>query len=70
LNFYPNPATENISISDFSVGNYQILNSLGQVVNSGNVIDNKISVLDIESGSYIVRLTNEKGNFQGKLIKQ
>jgi hypothetical protein len=70
LNFYPNPATENISFKDFSVGNYQILNSLGQVVNSGNVIDNKISVLDIESGSYIVRLTNEKGNFQGKLIKQ
>jgi uncharacterized surface protein with fasciclin (FAS1) repeats len=70
LNFYPNPATENISISDFSNGNYQIVNSLGQVVNSGNVIDNKISVLDIESGSYIVILTNEKGNFQGKLIKQ
>lgn len=70
LNFYPNPATENISINDFSNGNYQILNTLGQVVKSGNVIDNKISVLDIESGSYIVRLTNEKGNFQGKLIKQ
>ncbi len=70
LNFYPNPASENIAISDFSNGNYQILNSLGQVVESGNVIDNKVSVLDIESGSYIVRLTNEKGNFQGKLIKQ
>lgn len=70
LNFYPNPATENIAIDNFSAGNYQILNSLGQVVESGNVIDNKISVLDIESGSYIVRLTNEKGNFQGKLIKQ
>ena len=70
LNFYPNPASENIAISDFSNGNYQILNSLGQVVKSGNVIDNKISVLDIESGSYIVRLTNDKGNFQGKFIKQ
>jgi transforming growth factor-beta-induced protein len=70
LNFYPNPATENISIDNFTAGNYQILNSLGQMVKSGKIENNLISVLDLESGSYIVRFTNEEGNFQGKLIKQ
>jgi uncharacterized surface protein with fasciclin (FAS1) repeats len=70
LNFYPNPATENISIDNFTTGNYQILNSLGQMVKSGKIENNLISVLDLESGSYIVRFTNEEGNFQGKLIKQ
>jgi uncharacterized surface protein with fasciclin (FAS1) repeats len=70
LNFYPNPATENISIDNFTAGNYQILNSLGQMVKSGKIENNLISVLDLESGSYIVRFTNEEGNLQGKLIKQ
>ncbi len=70
LNFYPNPATENISIDNFTTGNYQILNSLGQMVKAGKIENNLISVLDLESGSYIVRFTNEEGNFQGKLIKQ
>ena len=70
LNFYPNPATENISIDNFTIGNYQILNSLGQMVKAGKIENNLISVLDLESGSYIVRFTNEEGNFQGKLIKQ
>lgn len=70
LNFYPNPASENIAIENANDGNYQILNSLGQVVKAGSVSDSKISLLDLEAGSYIIKVTTLQGNFQGKLIKK
>ncbi len=61
LNFFPNPATDLIYINEEENYTYQITNSLGQVIQSGNTSkDNPISIEKITSGIYYITFSNSK----------
>ncbi|HPS83998.1 MAG TPA: T9SS type A sorting domain-containing protein, partial [Bacteroidales bacterium] len=78
MDIYPNPASDNLSISfntnmssDYVVS---IITVLGDVVSSYNVNSNgfdvkTINISDLPAGIYMVQVSNEKGSTTKKLIK-
>ena len=63
LYIYPNPANTNIIISStYDFKTYEIVNTIGQKLLSGNIkglSDESIDVSGLTNGIYILRLTNE-----------
>ena len=72
IKMFPNPTKNIINIINTTSGenftNYQIYNLMGQVIDSGQVIDNKIDLKNIVSGAYLLQLGPIKKTF--KIIKQ
>ncbi|WP_420571542.1 LamG-like jellyroll fold domain-containing protein [Kordia sp.] len=69
LNLYPNPAKDFIKINGLkTTEDYAIYNTIGAVVKSGKVSNNKeITIADLKTGLYFIKLT---GNRTIKFIKQ
>lgn len=65
----PNPSSDVIKISNFSATEFSIINNNGSVVKTGNVLNNEISVSDLENGTYFLQLSNNEGTYQAKFIK-
>ena len=65
----PNPSSDVIKISYFSATEFSIINNNGSVVKTGNVLNNEISVSDLENGTYFLQLSNNEGTYQAKFIK-
>ncbi len=65
----PNPSSDVIKISNFSATEFSIINNNGSVVKTGNVVNNEISVSDLENGTYFLQLSNNEGTYQAKFIK-
>ena len=65
----PNPSSDVIKISNFSATEFSIINNNGSVVKTGNVLNNEISVSDLENGTYFLQLSNNVGTYQAKFIK-
>lgn len=57
---YPNPATDKIYIkSELAIDNYTISNALGQIVQSGKLIQNEpVSIENLQSNLYFISTTN------------
>ena len=71
LTIYPNPATDNMTISTSeNVQRVEIFNMQGQLVKaeSGNVTS--ISVKDLANGMYTLKLTTDNGTSMHKIIKK
>ncbi len=68
--FYPNPATSILYLSEKLNGaRYQIYNTLGQLLLSGNIIDNKLNISSIGKGSYILKVQDDFKVITKKIIK-
>lgn len=69
-NIYPNPANNFVQIqSAEKFVSYHILNQLGQTVLVGDIVDNRISVAELNNGVYFITITNEDNlGFVKKLI--
>ena len=65
----PNPSSDVIKISNISANEFSIINNIGSVVKSGKVVNNEISVSDLQNGNYFIQLTNNTGTYQAKFIK-
>jgi uncharacterized surface protein with fasciclin (FAS1) repeats len=65
----PNPSSDVIKISNMSADDFSIINNTGSVVKSGKVVNNEISVSDLQNGNYFIQLTNNTGTYQAKFIK-
>jgi subtilisin family serine protease len=72
LNIYPNPASENATISwNNEVSTLQIINAQGQVIAQENVANtNTFQVTDLATGSYFVQLSYNNNTTTKKLIIQ
>ena len=72
INIYPNPASENATISwNNEVNTLQIINAQGQVIAQENVTNtNSFQVTDLATGSYFVQLSNNSNTTTKKLIIQ
>ena len=76
-NVYPNPANNalhiNVSIENAEDVDYQIVDISGKVVKNGNFSsteDALISIEDLNSGSYFIRITMESGQVNHKLFQK
>ena len=71
---FPNPALDKIVIEEpleWSEANYKFINLQGKTVKRGFLTGQEINVNELESGLYIVLITNRKGLvLQKKIIKQ
>lgn len=69
---YPNPVRETLSIkspagSDISI--YNVLGATVKTINKANALQ-KVSLADLKSGLYFVKIINEGKVFQSKIIKE
>ncbi len=71
LNFYPNPASIEISINAVLEGNYNyhIYSISGQILSSGKLINNSVNIESLKSGIFILELENEKEILRERFIK-
>jgi len=69
---YPNPATDFIyfSIKPEANSNYIIYNLLGEVVAHGDFEGQSISVSQLKSGTYFIRVDKDGGDFVSRFIKR
>ncbi|SHG70358.1 T9SS type A sorting domain-containing protein [Winogradskyella jejuensis] len=70
LSIYPNPTTDNITISSStSINSISVFNLLGQqVINTSQT--EKIDISHLESGIYLVKLKTESGEQTKRIIKE
>jgi hypothetical protein len=74
ITIYPNPATDRIYIHGDPQQAYgiELMNMLGEVVLSEDIINGTVSVEGLEPGIYIIRIYGTDGqvSFSSKLTKQ
>ncbi len=73
LIIYPNPTNTTLFIKteNIALHQYQITNSIGQVLQNGKLTGNNIDVSRLPKGIYFIQLKDEKGQlFLSKFIKE
>jgi ELWxxDGT repeat protein len=71
LEIYPNPTSDYINISSEYLDNdFKIYSILGQVVKKGKITSSKITVSDLSTGSYILKVTKDNKVETKKIIIQ
>lgn len=73
INFsvYPNPSSSSINIifnESITKLNYELINSLGQVIKNKRLKSNSIDISSIPAGIYFLKITNENGDSGMKRI--
>ncbi|WP_050009548.1 fibronectin type III domain-containing protein [Flavobacterium sp. B17] len=68
---YPNPVKTVLNVKNISKrANYKIYNSVGQIVSSGIILNNKIDVHNLINGIYVIDIDDAQGTAQKKFIKE
>jgi hypothetical protein len=68
LSVYPNPSSDVIRVNDVSFGTpFQIINTAGQQVLSGNIADGEIDVRALPQGLYFLQINSENTVSSAKL---
>lgn len=69
---YPNPATDELTISGNNIRSCEILNQTGQQVLTLNGIDGKqtVNINHLPAGVYFIKITTDQGSTIQKLIKE
>ncbi len=73
LKSYPNPATSFVQINIQNRGvdaSYKIVNTIGQLVQKGSLIDANINVSSLTPGIYILQVSDGQKAFRTKLVKE
>jgi uncharacterized surface protein with fasciclin (FAS1) repeats len=65
----PNPSSDIIRIENIEQGEYEIINMLGAIVQSGTINNQGISVSELENGNYMLRTKNAEGVYLNKFMK-
>ena len=71
LNMYPNPATDQLTLSDeYNIVSVSIYSISGQLIIEASPNSNRytVDVSDLKNGFYIVKATNEKGIVNSKSV--
>ncbi len=67
---YPNPASDFIKISSSGkIKSIQIYDTVGKIIQA-ELENNKIDIRNLPTGTYLINVKAEKGNFSGKFIKK
>ncbi|MBK6526456.1 MAG: T9SS type A sorting domain-containing protein [Crocinitomicaceae bacterium] len=68
LSVYPSPATTELTVESTETNSYQLINSMGQVVATGNLMagKNNIDISNLSSGVYLIKTSTEQKRFVKK----
>ena len=68
---YPNPVTDffQVNIKKESAS-YKIINTIGQLVKKGELLNGNINVSDLDAGIYLLDVNDGQKSFKSKLIKK
>jgi uncharacterized surface protein with fasciclin (FAS1) repeats len=69
VTIYPNPTADFVRVSNLTRANYQIMDLKGAMIKSGTMLDNKINISDLQSGTYIIMLDDEISSYQSTVVK-
>ncbi|WP_161990729.1 M43 family zinc metalloprotease [Chryseobacterium viscerum] len=68
---YPNPVNDILNVTGLSgESQFEIYNTVGQVVKKGKVNDNQIRVADLAKGVYVITIQNAKTSESIKFVKK
>ncbi|WP_292010015.1 T9SS type A sorting domain-containing protein, partial [Chryseobacterium sp.] len=68
---YPNPVRSVLNIKNISArANYKLYNSVGQLISSGIILNNKIDVSKLIQGVYMIDIEDGQVSAQKKFIKE
>lgn len=72
FNLYPNPVTNDLYLttSNHKIEKVVIYNMTGALVKTISEINNSVDLSDLITGSYIVKVSTDKGSFTQKIIKK
>ncbi|MDZ7898675.1 MAG: T9SS type A sorting domain-containing protein [Arcicella sp.] len=70
LVIYPNPTSDIIRWNDASLKNAEIIEMSGRSVLLQKTDNQEINISNLNSGTYILRLSNDKNTFVRKIVKQ
>ena len=73
VNLYPNPAEDVLNITSLNgnfEGSYAIINTIGQMVKSGNITKDGINVNEMKTGVYFIQVTNGAESVTKKFMKK
>ena len=74
IQIYPNPVKDMMMIQSDGIYQYQILNTIGQVVNQGRILTGENTILltnlNLKSGLYLINLTNNSKSLNTSFIKE
>jgi hypothetical protein len=76
IGFYPNPVSDKLNISLNSINqdlDYEIFNTIGQIVSKGNLTSNRVHTIDMmqyQSGIYFIKLSTASFSMTRKVIKE
>lgn len=68
MSLFPSPTTNTLYISGLTVFDFEIYNSIGERVLSGN--GNTVNVIDLQPGMYVIRVDDGGSSLFSKFIKQ
>ena len=71
MTVFPNPTSDFIRVNEAEATDYTIINAIGAVVKSGKILNNEISVSELQNGQYCIQITtNNNGSNTSKFVKQ
>ena len=71
LTVYPNPTADFIYVNNVDATDYTIVNAIGAIVKSGKILNNEISVSELQNGQYFIyTTTNNNVSKTSKFVKQ
>jgi hypothetical protein len=68
LTIYPSPATTELTVESAETNNYQLINTMGQVVSTGNLVAGKniIDISNLSAGVYLIKTSSGQKRFVKK----
>jgi hypothetical protein len=68
LTIYPSPATTELTVECAETNNYQLINTMGQVVSTGNLVVGKniIDISNLSAGVYLIKTSSGQKRFVKK----
>ncbi|MBT2619153.1 reprolysin-like metallopeptidase [Chryseobacterium sp. ISL-6] len=71
IQLYPNPTSDLLNVTKVSAkAKYTIINMTGQIVMTGQITDNKISVSKLTAGAYVISIEDKNTTSNLKFIKK
>ncbi|MDR3706175.1 MAG: T9SS type A sorting domain-containing protein [Paludibacteraceae bacterium] len=70
ITIFPNPATDQITLSEEVNGTVSIYDTTGKLVRSSYLLGNKLNVSALQSGQYVLYIESKGESYQGIFIKK
>ncbi|MEW7278464.1 GEVED domain-containing protein [Aquimarina sp. 2201CG1-2-11] len=71
ISFFPNPASNFVTIQGNSLVSYRVINIIGQTVQKGKLTTNQVNLSNLRNGIYTIEVVrNDQKTFRSKILKK